>query len=245
MTKMKLQMRSMSNIKTLLAISLLFISSAFSEVKIPSPKHLMDVADVFNSSVEDQITSLLREFNKKTKATMYVVILDSLQGESIEGFSIRAIDTWGKKAPGDASRDDGILLTIALKDRKIRFEVGQGLEGKITDSKTGNLIRAYTEYLKQNNYARAVHHFIDGAAHYINGSSITGKEFKPAKKSKKKFPWFLLLFLVVFFFLPGGRGGRGGFYISTGGSSGGFSGGGGSFGSSGGGFSGGGASGSW
>ena len=238
----------MLNIKTILALSLLFISSAFSEVKIPRPSHLMDVANAFNSSTEDQIISLLHEFNKKTKATMYIMILDTLQGETIEKFSIRAIDTWGKKAPGDKERDDGLLLTIVLKDRKLRLEVGQGLEGKVTDARAGDLIRSSKDYLRKSNYLGAIHHFIDGSAHYINGSSITGKQFNPKKSNKrnsgKKFPWALLLIVFIFFLLPGGRGGRGGFFISTGGSRGGFSGGG-SFGSSGGGFSGGGSSGSW
>ncbi len=239
----------MSKIKIILSALLLFTFSINAEVKIPKPQHFMDLANKFSKSQEETISSLLREFNKKTNATMYIVILDSLEGESIEGFSIRAIDTWNKKAPGDKERDDGLLLTIALKDRKMRLEVGQGLEGTLPDARVGDIIRDAAPYMRKHNYLGAIHHFIDASAHFINGSSITGKTYTPDKRSKKgkKTNWWLLLFILIIFFLPGNRGG--GFYISSGGGrggfGGGFSGGGGSFGSSGGGFSGGGASGSW
>jgi len=237
----------MLKIKSILAIFFFAAFALGAEVKIPKPQHVMDAANALSKSQEDLIISLLRDFNKKTKATMYVMLLDSLEGESIEGFSIRAIDTWGKKAPGDKNRDDGLLLTIALKDRKMRLEVGQGLEGLISDAKVGDIIRGAVGFMKNKNYAKAIHHFIDGSAHYINGSSITGLKYTPKKSSKnnKKFNWWILLFIIIIFLLPGNRSG-GGFYISSGGSRGGFGGGGGgSFGSSGGGFSGGGASGSW
>ena len=240
-------MKSMLKIKTFLSFALLFVFSLGAEVKIPKPQHLMDAAGVFSNSQEDKIVSLLREFNKKTNATMYVLVLDSLEGESIEGFSIRAIDTWGKKAPGDKNRDDGILLTISLKDRKARMEIGQGLEGLITDGRAGEIIRQAASYMRSKNYIGAIHHYMDASAHFINESSVTGKTYTPNKRSKGKkkgFNWWILLFIIIIFFLPGNRGG--GFYISSGGGSRGFGGGGGgSFGSSGGGFSGGGASGSW
>lgn len=237
----------MLKIKTTLTALLLFTFAINAEVKIPKPQHLMDVANVFSNSQEDKVVTLLKEFNKKTKATMYVLILDSLESESIEGFSMRAIDSWGKKAPGDKDRDDGILLTISLRDRKMRLEIGQGLEGVLPDGRVGDIIRQAASYMKKKNYIGAIHHYMDASAHFINGSSITGKTYTPHKRSKGKkkgFNWWILLFIIIFF-LPGNRGG--GFYISSGGGrGGGFSGGGGgSFGSSGGGFSGGGASGSW
>lgn len=243
----------MSKIKSILSILILLGLSLGAEVKIPKAQELNDLANKFSDSLENKIVALLREFNKKTNATMYIILLDSLEGESIEGFSIRAIDTWAKnnKAPGDKDRDDGILLTIALKDRKMRLEVGQGLEGELSDARVGDITRDAAPYMRTQNYLGAIHHFIDASAHFINGSSITGKSYTPHKSSKKskKNNWWLLLFILIVFFLPGNRGG--GFYISSGGrggfggSGGGFSGGGGSFGSSGGGFSGGGASGSW
>lgn len=229
---------------------LLFGFTANAEVKIPSPDHVMDVAGVLSKSSEKKIVSYLRDLNSKTKATMYVLIIDSLEGESIDGFALRAIDTWDTKAPGGKNSDDGLLLTIAIKDRKVRLDVGQGLEGVITDSRAGDIRRGATNYLKAGNYEKAIHHFIDGSAYYINGSSITGKTYNSRSKSGKKASWPIILFIIIFVLISFlGKGGRGGgFYVSTGRSRGGFGGGfsgGGSFGSSGGGFSGGGSSGSW
>lgn len=244
--KTKLRMKSMLR-NSLLTLLLLFLGlTASAEVKIPSPDHVMDVAGVLSKSSEKKIVSYLRDFNSKTKATMYVLIIDSLEGESIDGFALRAIDTWDTKAPGGKNSDDGLLLTIAIKDRKLRLDVGQGLEGVITDSRAGDIRRGATKYLRSGNYEKAIHHFIDGSAHYINGSSITGKAYKSGKKTSWPIIIFIIIFILVSFLGKGGRGG--GFYVSTGRSRGGFGGGfsgGGSFGSSGGGFSGGGSSGSW
>lgn len=239
---------------SLLTLLLLFLGfTASAEVKIPSPDHVMDVAGVLSKSSEKKIVSYLRDFNSKTKATMYVLIIDSLEGESIDGFALRAIDTWDTKAPGDKNRDDGLLLTIAIKDRKVRLDVGQGLEGVITDSRAGDIRRGATNYLKAGNYEKAVIYFIDGSAHYINGATITGNTYNPRKNSSsrsgKKSSWPIIIFIIIFILISISRGGRGGgYYVSTGRSRGGFGGGfsgGGSFGSSGGGFSGGGSSGSW
>ena len=239
----------MLKIKSILVLLFFATFSLGAEVKIPKAQHFNDLANKFTSGQEATVISLLKEFNKKTKATMYVIVLDSLEGETIDGFNNRILNQWVKdgEAPGDKERDDGLLLTIAIKDRKVRLDVGQGLEGDIPDARAGDIRRGATNYLKSGDFTGAIKHFLDGAAHYINGTSITGNTYTPKSRSKSddKFNWWLLIFIVIIFLLPGNRGG-GGFYISSGGSRGGFGGGGGgSFGSSGGGFSGGGSSGSW
>ncbi len=178
---------------------------------------------------------------------MFVLVINSLEGESIEGLSIRAITTWGVKAPGDKQRDDGLLLTIAVQDRQLRLEVGQGLEGKITDGIAGDLIRSVTSKLKDKNYPGAIKKIIADSATVINGNYVPSNNKSNKKSDSETFK--IIIFIIIFILITllknrhGGRGfrssRRGGFSFGGGRSSGG------GFGRSGGGFSGGGASGRW
>ena len=230
-------------IRKLLLLSLLFLSPFISaEVKVSKPSHIMDQANLFSSGQEKKLLALLKDFNNKTKATLYILTVESLQKESIEGMSIRLIDQWNQKnlAPGDKDRDDGILFIIAKKERKTRLEISQGLEGKITDAKAGDFLRMLPPYFKKGKFYDGAAVVINECAFAINKSKLK-LDVQGIKKSRSKDsapPAVVIIFIIIFILISiFRRGGGGGIYISTGG---------GSFRSSGGGgFSGGGASGGW
>src|SRR5210317_913480 len=84
---------------------------------------VVDQAGLISSNLEQKLNSLL----KRTKNfQMAILTIDSLEDESLEGYSIKVVDTWKL---GTEKKDNGLLLLISKGDRRTRFEVGQGLEG--------------------------------------------------------------------------------------------------------------------
>jgi uncharacterized protein len=223
------------------------------------------VTDETGTLTSSQISSLetkLSNFEKETSNQVVVYIIGSLDGESLEETSYEIAE---KNRVGQKGKDNGVLLFIVMNDRKLRIEVGYGLEGALPDALAGQIIRKeITPYFKKGQYYEGINAGVDAII------AATKGEYRQDKKYAEKENDFgigicgipvAVLFIFVFFgfffimsilrriFGWSGIGRHGGWWNSggwtSGGSSwssgssfGGFSGGGGSFG-------GGGASGSW
>jgi uncharacterized protein len=197
---------------------------------------------------------------------MAILTVKSLQGQSLEEFSITvAHDKWKL---GQKGKDNGVLLMIALNERKYRIEVGYGLEGILPDSLVGGIGRQYlVPYFRKGDYSSGIYAATLAIANKIAqeaGVKITGmpavNKVSPVGDHQKSSGFlgkiisllFFLAILIIFIKNPrsflalmllSALSGRRGYWGSSGG---GFGGGGfGSFGGGGGGFGGGGASGSW
>ncbi len=244
---------------------LLVVSSHASGVKVPArpDRYVMDLAGVVDKTVETKLSGLLQELEQKTGAQFVILTIQSLNGEAIEDTAIRiAHDQWKL---GQKGKDNGVLLLIALKDRKYRIEVGYGLEGVLPDSFVGSAGRNYlVPYFKKGDTSTGVYATAAAIAQKIaedSGVTLTGlPKLEKMTRKKTSGPFRSIFSLVIFvlaafffirnprafllFFLLSGMGGRSAW---GGHSRGGFGGGGfGSFGGGGGGgFGGGGASGSW
>ncbi len=104
----------------------------------PLAGRVMDLAHVLSTSEADQLTADLRTHETTTGNQVVVLTLPSLEGESLEPFAHRVATTWKL---GQKGTDTGALLLVALKERKVRIEVGYGLEGALTDAKSAQIIR--------------------------------------------------------------------------------------------------------
>ncbi len=184
-----------------------------------------------------------------------VAVFQSIQGEAIENVSLALAEKW---RPGSAEEDNGALLVIALEERKVRIEVGYGLEGSITDAAAGRIIRnAIAPAFREGRYGDGILRAVTSLALLAGGGTL---EEPPSSGIPVAFALvilFLMLGTIVMIaamsrHATASRGGwtgggiRGGTFWGGGGfggGGGGFGGGGGSFG--GGSFGGGGASGSW
>lgn len=230
--------------------------------------YVVDLAGVIRPDVQSRLNALLLELEQKTTAQVVVLTVQSLDNEDIESFSI---DLAHKKWKlGQKGKDNGVLLVVAVKDRKYRLEVGYGLESVLPDSFVGTIGREYfVPHFRQGDYGGGIYAGTVAIIRTIaehEGVSITGVTSEETARPRVTivgrplsmfqavvFGIFALIALVLFITHPRqcflillfsqmGGGGRGGW--SSGG--GGFSGGGGSFGGGGGGgFGGGGASGGW
>jgi uncharacterized protein len=97
-----------------------------------------DVAGLLSNTTHAELESLLKAHEDSTTNQVVVLIVPSLDGEVLEEFSIKVAEMWKL---GQRGRDNGALLLVARDDRKVRIEVGRGLEGSLTDARCGWIIR--------------------------------------------------------------------------------------------------------
>jgi uncharacterized protein len=230
-----------------LLILLLPLTAAALEV----PKvagYVNDHAGLISSATELKIENFLRGFEGSDSTQLVVLTIDSLEGESLEEYSLKVVENWKL---GQKKKDNGALLLIAKQERKIRIEVGYGLEGKLTDLLSGRIIdNEIKPRFKAGDFEGGIIAGITSMAEAVRGE-YTGTG--TTSRKKKRNPWgslALFLFLGPGLMLLGGGGRRGrhrrgGFWIGGMGGGGFGGGGGGGFGGGGGGFGGGGSSGGW
>src|SRR5258708_7267817 len=97
-----------------------------------------DEASVLSATTKAQLEGVLKAERDSTSNQIAVLIVPSLEGEDIDGYGIRVVEAWKL---GTKENDNGVLLLIALQDRKVRIEVGQGLEGVLTDALSSRINR--------------------------------------------------------------------------------------------------------
>ncbi len=146
-------------ITPLLLILLFFSLSLHALAATPTPpsmpaNYVVDLAGIIDPASERGLNNYLRELEDKTTAQLVVLTIKSLDGESIDGFSIETAERWRL---GRKDKDNGVLITIALEDRRYRVEVGYGLEGLLPDSFAGSLGRQYlAPYFKKGEYSQGI-----------------------------------------------------------------------------------------
>ncbi|MFQ5692611.1 MAG: TPM domain-containing protein, partial [Nitrospinota bacterium] len=122
-----------------LALVLSFAAPALS-LEVPPPPRTR-VTDRTGTLTPDQVAALergLADFEQKTSNQILVLMIPTLAGDSLEDFAIRLAERW---KPGQKGKDNGVILLIVKNDRKLRIEVGYGLEGALPDVLAGAIIR--------------------------------------------------------------------------------------------------------
>ena len=225
--------------------------------------YVNDFAHVLDQGTVAQLDDVCQQIDQKAHAQIAVVTVNSLDGSDIESYAVALYKQWGI---GSKATDHGVLILLAVQDRKYRIEVGYGLEPILPDGKVGGFGREAVPLLKQNHYRGAVLLMTSRVADVIAqhaGITLTGTRPAIAAQPQEEHGMsagglillaviiLLVLFtplrgLLLWLLLSGGGGGRYGGGGGWGGGGGGFGGGGGGFGGFGGGSSGGGgASGGW
>lgn len=222
---------------------------------VPSLRRpVTDEAGLISRRTEKKLNRVLKDFYRRGGSQIAILTVKSLEGETIESASIQVTDKWKL---GREKSDKGLLLMIAKKERKVRIEVGQGLEGDIPDVIAKRIIdQSMTPLFRSGDFDSGVLVGVYQLAKRsdpqislgLKSSRRSEENWNRSQKSRGVSLPFLFLFIILmilggrnpfFAFLLGsslGRGSRG--FGGGGGFGGGFSGGGG-------GFSGGGASGGW
>ncbi|MDR1628055.1 MAG: TPM domain-containing protein [Oscillospiraceae bacterium] len=135
----------------------IFFISAFTIFAIPNHTdqfYINDFANIFSEDVKNYIFSSSKTLEEKTTAQVVVVAVQSLEQRDLESFSLDLFRSW---KIGNKDKNNGLLILIAPKERVMRIEVGDGLEGAINDSKAGRFRDLYaTPYFKENNWDEGV-----------------------------------------------------------------------------------------
>jgi uncharacterized protein len=115
--------------------------------------YVNDFAGVLDAQAKAQLTALCTEVDQKARAQIAVVTIRSLEGVAVEEFSHRLATRWGVGYKGD---NRGLLILLAVRDRKYRIEVGYGLEPILPDGKVGGFGREMVPLLRQGDYGGAL-----------------------------------------------------------------------------------------
>jgi len=251
----------------LVAVALLLGGGARSRAEdLPPPPAAWfnDYAGVIDPGDARRLDQKLRQLQEETSTQVVVAVFPKLPSPSLEDFTSRTAESW---RVGRRELDNGAILFVFVEDRRMRVEVGYGLEGALPDALAGRILNdEVVPRFRQGDWVGGLEAGIDGILAAVRGEYTAPPPPEPTGPSRSAIV-IILVFMVLFFLLvhfgsPGGRRGRtygGGGYRrdrshwgggtwsgggwgggggSSGGGGGGFMGGGGSFG-------GGGASGSW
>lgn len=157
---------------------------------------VVDEAGMIPADVRQRIEQKLAAFEQRTGIQVAVLTVDSLDGAPIEDYSMRVVETWklGKKG-----KDNGVLLLVSKQDRKLRIEVGYGLEGQLTDLKSGritdNVIRPD---FQKGDFGAGIEHGVDAILAALGGGEVpAGPPAAEARKERAPAGFILLLVLVL------------------------------------------------
>ncbi len=163
--------------------------------------YVTDTASLLSSSARQNLEILLETFEKETSNQIEVAIFPSLEGEVLEDFSIRLAEKW---KIGQAGKDNGVIFLIFPNDRKMRIEVGYGLEGVLPDALAGSIIRdVVAPHFKASNFDGGVTAGVQAIIQATKG------EFAGIPQKARLVPmkiWLAGLLLSAFagFFFPAG-----------------------------------------
>jgi len=168
--------------------------SALAVPPAPTDVPIIDTSNTLTEGQKKVLADSIASKRAQNSNEIAILMIPSLEGDSLEDYSIRVARAWGV---GTKNNSNGVLLLIAKEDRKLRIEVGYGLEGALTDAKSNQIIRdIIAPELKQGNYFRGISAGL-AAINY----TIENEYFPPPKKTDfLKDPNFWLYGLFMAFF---------------------------------------------
>lgn len=133
-----LHLFSALSVVNFLLFFLVLMPSAAQALAVPELKgYVNDYADMISPPVKAQLENELKAFEQTDSTQIVLLTIPSLEGDAIENFSIRVAEAW---KIGQKNKDNGVIFIASKQDRKIRIEVGRGLEGQLTDLMSGRII---------------------------------------------------------------------------------------------------------
>ena len=177
-----------------LSLSLPFFISAYSPLPKPTG-FVTDNAGLFSAEEKNALEQNLSDFEKSSSNEIAVVTISSLDGDTIENFAVKRFEDW---QIGKAKQDNGVLFLVSKDDRKMRIEVGYGLEGALTDALSSQIIRnIVTPAFREENYYAGVTEAVDAIEKATQGEYVLDEK---SVSSMNSWPWETIIFFVFFGF---------------------------------------------
>jgi uncharacterized protein len=184
-------------IKRLIILLLVLIPLPTGALEVPQLKgRINDYASMLSPDTEKRLESALEEIEKSDSTQVAVLTIPSLEGEVLEEFSIKVADAW---KIGQKNADNGVILLISKNDRKLRIEVGRGLEGRLTDLVSGRIINGeIIPRFREGNFDGGIEAGVMAIVSAVRGE-YKASGTPPSKKKDGENPIFaLIIFLFVF-----------------------------------------------
>ena len=173
---------------------------------------IVDNGEILSPETRQSLEVKLAAHEEATTNQVVVLTLESLEGESIEGFATRVFDEWKL---GQRGRDNGVLVIVAPEDRRMRIEVGYGLEGTLTDLQAARIIRdRMTPWCKAGRYDDCVSNGVEAIVATLEGLEVSEAPVPAAEEPSRGFldseglgefegdlpPWPMRILLGAFIF---------------------------------------------
>jgi len=162
--------RLVAGIVLLFSLLILIAGGTVFAQTFPSPQgYVSDFAGLLSAEGKAQLEDQLSRLEQDTTAEVAVVTIKSLEGSTIEDYASRLFETWGI---GKKGQDNGVLFLVAQEDRKLRIEVGYGLETIITDSRAGRIRdNDILPYFREDDYEKGIIAGVNAIETYIRGGT--------------------------------------------------------------------------
>jgi len=183
-------------IGVLLCLVMIFPCMA-AALEVPTLKgRVNDYAAMLPPEAESRIETLLKDLEEKDSTQVVVLTVPSLAGDSLEDFSMRVAERW---KIGRKGLDNGAILVIARDDRKVRIEVGYGLEGRLTDITAGRIIRdRIVPEFRAGRFDQGVLNGVVALTEVVRGEFQASGQPPAASGAKDLMPFLLIFVFMVF-----------------------------------------------
>ncbi len=187
----------------LFAFFMVFVCSPLFALEVPAlSARVNDYAGMLSPAAASTLEARLRDLETTDSTQIVILTVPSLEGDSLESFSIRVAEKW---KIGQKKLDNGVILLAARDDRKVRIEVGYGLEGSLTDLISGRIIQdVITPRFREGNYDEGFVQGVDAVIAVVRGEFTsrglpTGQSLQQ-QGGRYGYP---LLFLLIFIGIVG------------------------------------------
>ena len=147
------------------------LPAAAKRIAVPARQSLVtDLTGTLNANQIAALREKLDDFERDHQAQLAVLVVPTTGKDSIESFATRVFDSWKL---GSAKDNDGMLLLVALKDRRMRIEVGQGLEGQVPDVLAGRIVdQQMMPRFRQQDYYGGIDGAVDALIERLGGGFV-------------------------------------------------------------------------
>lgn len=176
----------------------LFLTRPTVAATYPSPTgNISDFSGTLNQQQIATINQNLQNYRDTTKNEIAVAVVKDLGGDTIENYAVKLFEQW---KIGQKTKDNGVLLLVAINDHKLRIEVGYGLEPVLTDAKSGDIIRnVITPKFKQNDYYGGISDGVTAIENTISGQAVPTASETAQNNGNSLDNWLGILSFALFF----------------------------------------------
>ena len=172
--------------------------------KVEADVYIYDADNLLDESVEEEINNMLIDLEKKTSSEFAVITVESLLGKQVEDYSIKVANGLGI---GKEDKDNGVLLLMSRSDKRVRLEIGKGLEGILNDAKCGRILDEYfVPYREKDEYTEATKLTVQAVINVIATDAnvtVDGVDESITVPEPKPIPWgkvigIIIILIIVF-----------------------------------------------